>query len=120
MLETTRVMTSSYTARRPFAGTRTSGYRPTPADAPKDTHHHVISLAGSGITYKPGDSLGVWARNPEPLVDAVLTRLAARGDEIVKAGGHGEMPFAEALSRVYDLSIVSRRLLEACVAQGSG
>jgi sulfite reductase (NADPH) flavoprotein alpha-component len=91
----------------------------TPPAAPKDTHHHVISLAGSGIAYKPGDSLGVCPRNVEPLVDAIVARLGATGDEPVEAGAHGTLPFREALSRSLDLEIVSRRLLEACVAQGA-
>jgi len=110
---------AAFSARRPFAGIRRSGYRLTPADAAKDTHHHVISLAGSGIAYKPGDSLGVWPRNSDPLLDRLLTRLGARGDEPVDAGAHGSLPFREALARSVDLEIVSRRLLEACLARGA-
>jgi sulfite reductase (NADPH) flavoprotein alpha-component len=113
------VITPVYTPRRPFAATRTSGYRLTPAAAPKDTHHHVISLAGSGIAYRPGDSLGVWPRNGDPLVGAVLARLGVSGDEPVEAGPQGTLPFREALARTVDLEIVSRRLLEACLARGA-
>jgi sulfite reductase (NADPH) flavoprotein alpha-component len=115
----TTTTTAAYSARRPFAGVRVSGYRLTPAHAPKDTHHHVISLAGSGISYKPGDSLGVLPRNPDALVDALLARLGARGDETVDAGTHGALPFREALTRAVDLEIVSRRLLEGCLAKGA-
>src|SRR5690349_1969469 len=103
MLEGYRVATPTYTARRPFAGTRTGGFRLTPPGAPKDTQHHVISLAGSGITYRPGDSLGIWPRNPDALVDAILDRLGANGAEMVEAGTHGPMPLREALSRAFDL-----------------
>jgi sulfite reductase (NADPH) flavoprotein alpha-component len=113
------VTTTTYTARRPFAGTRIGGCRLTPAGAPKDTRHHVVSLAGSGIGYQPGDSLGVWPRNPDRLVDAIVERLGAGGDEPVEAGTLGTLPFHEALARAYDLSNVSRRLLEACLAQGA-
>jgi sulfite reductase (NADPH) flavoprotein alpha-component len=111
--------TSPYTARRPFAGTRLLGERLTPPGAPKDTHHHAISLAGSGISYRPGDSLGVWPRNNPVLVAQVLERLQAAGDEIVEAGAQGPLPFGEALARTHDLEIVSRRLLEACRDQGT-
>lgn len=110
---------TSYTARRPFAGTRTAGSRLTPNGAPKDTQHHVVSLAGSGIAYKPGDSLGVCPRNAEPLVEAILARLGADGGESVEASAHGSLTFRQALSRSYDLEIVSRRLLEACLARGA-
>jgi sulfite reductase (NADPH) flavoprotein alpha-component len=113
------VKTPTYTARSPFPGTRTAGYRLTRPNVPKDTWHHVISLAGSGITYKPGDSLGVWPQNGDPIVDAVLARLGATGDEPVGAGSLGTLPFRDALARTVDLEIVSRRLLEACLARGA-
>ena len=71
------------------------------------------------MAYKPGDSLGVWPRNADPLVDAILARLGAAGDEPVESGAHGTVPFREALARSVDLEIVSRRLLDACVAQGA-
>jgi sulfite reductase (NADPH) flavoprotein alpha-component len=113
------VTAPTYTARRPFAATRVSSTRLTPPGAAKDTHHHVISLEGSGIAYRPGDSLGVWPRNDETLIDRLLARLGAAGDEPVGTGPHGTLPFREALARTGDLEIVSRRLLEACLARGA-
>lgn len=113
------MITQTYTARRPFAGTRIGGTRLTPPDAPKQTQHHVISLAGSGIPYAPGDSLGVWPRNPDQVVDAILERLGATGAETVAAETLGTLSFREALARGCDLSNVSRRLLDACALQGA-
>jgi sulfite reductase (NADPH) flavoprotein alpha-component len=110
--------TAAYTPRHPFAGARISSYRITPPGAPKDTQHHVVSLAGSGITYHPGDALGVRARNPEPLVDAIVARLGATGEEVVTAG-HDTITLREALASRFDLALPSKRLLEACLAQGA-
>src|SRR5437870_9824987 len=87
------VSAAVYTHRHPFGGARVSSYRITPPGAPKDTQHHVVSLAGSGIVYQPGDALGVCPRNLEPLVDAILQRLGATGDEMVTAGHAGSIPF---------------------------
>ena len=115
----TGVSTAVYTHRHPFAGTRISSYRITPPGAPKDTQHHVVSLAGSGIVYHPGDAHGVCPRNLEPLVDAILKRLGATGEEEVTAGHAGNIPFREALSAHFDLALPSKRLLEACLAQGA-
>ena len=108
-----------YSQRHPVLAPRVRSHRLTPAGAAKDTHHHLISLAESGISYKPGDALGIWARNPEPVVDAVLSRLGATGEEPVIAGSD-TIALREALATRFDLSIPSRRLLEACVLQGSG
>ena len=113
------VTTAAYTHRHPFAAARIGGYSLTPPGAPKDTWHHVVSLAGSGITYKPGDALGVCARNPDALVDGILARLGASGDETVPAGHEAGLPFREALATQFDLALPSRRLLEACAAQGA-
>lgn len=38
----------------------------------KEVRHVVLSLAGSGLRYEPGDALGVWPRQSVALVDAVL------------------------------------------------
>jgi sulfite reductase (NADPH) flavoprotein alpha-component len=113
------VSTALYTQRNPFAAARTGGYRITPPGAPKDCQHHVISLAGSGIAYKPGDALGVWPRNIDSLVDAILQRLGATGEEPVTAGREETLTFRDALATKFDLTVVSKRLLEACLAQGA-
>lgn len=49
----------------------------------KETRHFVVSLAGSGLTYKAGDSLGVFPTNRPAEVDEVLQRLGATGQEPV-------------------------------------
>ncbi len=109
--------TSPFTQRNPFAAVRVGGQRLTPPGAPKDTQHHVISLAGSGILYRPGDALGVWPGNAEPLVDAILRRLNVNGGEPVAVGTIATT-LREALLTKFELTNVSRRLLEACAAQG--
>lgn len=108
---------SQPTQRNPFPAVRTGGRRLTPPGAPKDTQHHVISLAGSGIGYRPGDALGVWPTNPEPLADAILRRLNANGGEPVAVGAQATT-LRQALLAKFELTNVSRRLLEACAAQG--
>lgn len=110
--------TALYTQRNPFAAERTGGYRITPSSAPKDCQHHVISLVGSGIVYKPGDALGVWPRNLDALVGAIVTRLGATGEEPVSVGSN-TLSFREALATKFDLTVISKRLFEACLAQGA-
>jgi sulfite reductase (NADPH) flavoprotein alpha-component len=106
-----------YSQRLPVHAARVRSHRLTPPGAAKDTHHHVISLAEAGIAYRPGDSLGIWARNPDSLVEAILTRLDARGDEPVSLGTE-TVPLRAALAGRFDLLLPSRRLLEACAQQG--
>src|SRR6187399_865188 len=91
--------------------------RLTPPGAPKDTRHHVLSLAGSGIVYQPGDALGIWPANPPVLVDAIIGRLGLTGDEPVAAPNAEAVSLREGLLRRYELTNVSRRLLDAAHAQ---
>jgi sulfite reductase (NADPH) flavoprotein alpha-component len=110
----TGTVSGTYSHRHPFSAAVTRSYRITPQGSPKDTLHHVVSLAGSGLTFKPGDSLGVFPRNHPDLVQAVLRRLGASGDEPVPARYGETVPLIDALTSHFHLCVPSRRLLEAC------
>lgn len=75
--------------------------RLTGAGSAKDVRHVVLDLAGSGLAYQPGDSLGVVVQNDPALVDAVMAALGA------EAGLRGvllaEKDIARPLDRTLDL-----------------
>ncbi len=48
--------------------------------AEKDTRHVVFDIAGSGLSYVPGDSFGLYPKNDPALADAVLAALRVPGD----------------------------------------
>ncbi len=48
------------------------------AGSEKETYHVEFDLAAAGITYKAGDSFGVFAANDERLADAVIALIGAR------------------------------------------
>lgn len=50
----------------------------------KDTFHIEFDLAGTGLDYVVGDSLGVMPRNPPSLVDAIITQLGGRPEGIIR------------------------------------
>ena len=50
-----------------------------------ETHHLELSLAGSGIAYEPGDSLGFVPRNDPTLVEDVLRLAGLGGDTAMHA-----------------------------------
>ena len=64
--------------------------RLTGAGSDKDVRHVVIDLAESGLSYLPGDSIGLAAPNDPVLVEACIAALGATGDEPV-AGPDGVM-----------------------------
>ena len=61
----------------------------------KDVRQVVLDLAGSGLAYQPGDSLGVIVENDPALVDAVLAALGADdGAAADPRRGEGHRPAA--------------------------
>lgn len=78
----------------------------TPLTAPgaeKDTRHVVIGLAGTGLAYEPGDSLGIWPHNNPDEVELVLAILRAKGSEAVTLADGSVISARDALSRECDL-----------------
>ncbi|UPY36251.1 sulfite reductase subunit alpha [Sediminicoccus sp. KRV36] len=77
--------------------------RLTGAASGKDVRRIVLDLSGTGITYAPGDSLGVVVRNDPELVQACLTRLNAQGDDALREALSVERDIARPLDRTLDL-----------------
>ena len=77
----------------------------------KDTRHVALSLAGTGLRYELGDSLGVWPTNDPALVSAILAASGADGSARVKIG-NDEMPLEEALAKKLDVVHPDVRLVE--------
>lgn len=74
---------ASWTRERPFLAPLLANQRISARNASKDIRHVELSLAGSQLTYEPGDALGVWATNPPALVDELLAALKFDGERVV-------------------------------------
>ncbi len=75
-----------------------------------DVRHLELSLEGSGLTYEPGDALGIHHRNPAPLVDAVLDVSQLSGDALIRIDDD-TLPLSEWLTSRRELTRVSRPFL---------
>ena len=85
----------------------------------KEVYHCEISLAGSGLTYEPGDALGVVPQNCATLVNALLTALNCSGDEPVQ-NGETTLSLREAFTSRYDITKPSSELLAAVAKAAPG
>jgi len=110
---------SVYSRKNPFRAPLSVNRSLTAASSNKETRHFEISLAGSGLRYEPGDSLGVFPSNNSILVEAVLKHLGFSGDEIVPNADSVFMPLREALTSSYILSEPSKQLLQAVATKDS-
>jgi len=73
----------AYDKNNPFPARLVDRRRLSSPDSQKDTRHFSVSLAGSGLTYKCGDSLGVFPTNNPVAVAALLKAAGFTGEESV-------------------------------------
>ncbi len=76
----------------------------------KETWHIEIDLGDSGLTYQPGDSLGIYPTNPGSLVNEILMHINLSGDNTVYIDGE-KMSFRKALTHKKELNLLHRDLL---------
>lgn len=111
----------TYNRKHPFLATLLRQEALTRPGAGKDTRHFVLSLAGGGPRYTPGDSLGVLARNPAALVDEVLAATRLDAGALVDDPRGGQAPLRQVLTEAVILNRASRKFvtgLAACVPAG--
>ena len=77
----------------------------------KETRHLKLALDGSGLSFEPGDSLGIYPHNDPQLVEDVIRHMGWNPDELVPAGKQ-EVPLREALTRHYEITLLSKQLLK--------
>ena len=109
---------ASHSRAKPFASAVLANQRITLGATSKDVRHLELALDGSGLSYEPGDALGVWPRNPQRLVDAVLQATSLDGDADVRVGDDA-LPLREWLLGKRELTRVARPFL-AALAERSG
>lgn len=109
---------ATHTRERPFLAPVLENQSIVARDAGRDVRHVELSLEGSGLNYEPGDSLGVWPRNPSALVDQWLNVLKLDGEQAVTHDGRS-LPLRQWLSAERELTRLSRPLV-AVLADASG
>ncbi|WP_368169973.1 assimilatory sulfite reductase (NADPH) flavoprotein subunit [Aeromonas sp. R4-3] len=90
---------SQYHKENPFPAKLSVNQKITGRDSTKDIRHIEINLEESGITYQPGDALGIWFDNDADLVGEVLALTGLSGDETTAQG-----PLRAALTRHFELT----------------
>jgi sulfite reductase (NADPH) flavoprotein alpha-component len=72
---------TAVTKANPFAAEITELQNLNSSRSGKQTFHIELSLAGSGITYEPGDAIGIVPKNDPVLVEAVLTAAGLQAND---------------------------------------
>ncbi len=75
--------TSAFSKDNPFPAKITENRLLNKPGSAKETRHFIVSLGDSGLSYKAGDSLGVYPTNRPVEVAEIIEKLGATGDELV-------------------------------------
>jgi sulfite reductase (NADPH) flavoprotein alpha-component len=109
-LPVTQVGHSQYTKQNPYTATLLTNQKITGRDSGKDVRHIEIDLEESGITYQPGDALGVWFENSADLVDSILNQVGLSGVESVEVAGEN-LSVRNALIAKYEITSSNPQLI---------
>lgn len=104
---------SAYSRNHPFQAEVLENLNLNGRGSDRETRHLELSLAGSNITFEPGDSLGVYPENHPQLVADIIAAMGWNADEMVPLNKKGEEgTLQEALTRHYEITVLTRPLLE--------
>jgi len=114
-LSIAEVTSSQYDKKNPYTAELLVSQQITGRDSAKNVAHVEIDLTDSGLTYQPGDALGVWFDNSRALVDELLTTLVLLADENVTikiSGKETTLPLANALIEQLEITQTAPAFIE--------
>jgi sulfite reductase (NADPH) flavoprotein alpha-component len=104
--------TTKYDRKHPFTATLLANQKITGRNSIKDIRHIEIDLEGSGLQYRPGDSLGIWFENDPVLVDMLLKLLSLDGGAEISVDDQ-KMSLRDALISKFELTQLSPTVVKA-------
>jgi sulfite reductase (NADPH) flavoprotein alpha-component len=118
-MSTEAASASVYSNKNPFPARHKTNFKLTGSASEKDTRHHEISLAGSGLKYDAGDAMGLVVTNCPALADELVAALKAKGDEPVPGRDGTPKPLRAALFQRLRDYFCRKKFVEACVTKGA-
>lgn len=103
--------TSAYGLKNPFPAEVLENILLNGKGSAKETVHVELSLAGSGLSYEPGDALAVIPTNADDVVADLLKAAQLTGNEEIDTKVTGKKSLAEALRHDLDITGLSRSVL---------
>ncbi len=109
----------AYSKKNPYLATVLTVRGLNAAGSAKEVNHVEFALGDSGLTYQPGDALGVVPQNCPTLVAEVLSVINCDGEESVPLPNGNHTRLRRALTEFYDLGKPSPDLLALTGTTGS-
>lgn len=117
----TAVQTAAYSRKNPFYAEVLENINLNGRGSNKETRHIELSLEGSHLHFEPGDSIGIYPENDSKLVDAMIAEMKWNPEEPVAINSQGEeRPLEEALRRHFEITVLTKPLLEKALPLAPG
>ena len=101
----------TYSKKNPFMATVLEKVKITGNDSDKEVYHLELALDDSCITYEPGDSLGIYAKNPDSLVEKILQNTGFDPNYKVELEV-GEVSIQEALTHYLEITVLTYDIIK--------
>src|SRR4051812_49042970 len=106
----------TYSRTNPFPAKVLHNVNLNGAGSNKETRHIELSLEGSGLSYNPGDALGIIPTNDPELVTSLLQEMNWDEKTIVTINKQGEtLSLKEALTDYFEITLLSKKILQQAV-----
>jgi len=116
-MQTQTTLDKTYSRTNPFQAKVLKNVNLNGAGSSKETRHIELSLKGSGLTYNPGDALGVLPSNDPELVAAILAEMKWDEETLVEINKQGEaLSLKDALTDYFEITLLSKKILQGAAA----
>lgn len=105
----TSVKEVQYSKKNPYKAEILDRIKLNARGSKKSVFHFELSLEDSGLSYQPGDAVGIIPKNPETLVNDLIGKLKFDGNSIYKNGF--EDSIKNHLQKHYEISLLSKNFL---------
>ncbi|MFP7488372.1 assimilatory sulfite reductase (NADPH) flavoprotein subunit [Bacillus paralicheniformis] len=101
-----------YSRKNPFRAEVLENLNLNGRGSNKETRHLELSLEGSGLTYEPGDALGIFPENDPELVDMLLAELKWDPNATVTVDQGENLSLKEALTSYYEITVLTKKFIQ--------
>jgi sulfite reductase (NADPH) flavoprotein alpha-component len=110
-LQSSTAAVSAFDKRNPFTATVTENLLLTGRGSSKETRHVELSIEGSGLSFEPGDALGIVPRNDPTLVESLLGVLGLDATATIAVKDRS-VSLGEALGATFEITAATPRFLD--------
>ncbi|MGM7723841.1 sulfite reductase subunit alpha [Metabacillus sp. Hm71] len=106
-------MITAFSRTNPFQAKVLKNINLNKASSNKETRHIELSLSSSGLSYVPGDTLGIIPQNDPELVASLLKEMEWDEETPVTINKEGHtLPLKEALTTHFEITLLTKKILQ--------